>query len=587
MSQNQLLKSNSVVLVSGGARGITAHCVTRLAEEAKCSFILLGRTSIDQPLPEWAKNGLDESGMKRRIMEDLTAKGEKASPAVIQKTYKDYVARREIENTLQAVTDAGGQVEYLDVDITDGKELKQRVTEAAGKIGPIRGIIHGAGTLADKTIERKTEEDYEKVYSPKVTGLKNLLNCVPASRLDFLVLFSSLVGFYGNAGQADYAIANEILNKTAYMIKRQSPDCHVICMNWGPWETGMVTPELKKAFEERNVPVIPVDVGVQLLLDRLSTVTVDSPVQVIVGSMPIQPVENLGPELRNFQIHRKLSLEGNPFLNDHQIGENPVLPATCAATWVAHACEQLYPGYSFYLLKDYKVLKGIVFDETLAEEYVLELQEVTKTPGEEVSFNALIWSKNPRGGKYYHYGLGVQLLRTMPEAPVEPFDLAGLIAKNKVISGETLYTNGTLFHGPSFQGVNRVIQLERGSLTMECSLPQLDPNLQGQFPVQTSNPYIYDAIVQCVLIWAQYFYNSPCLPSRLSRLEQYRPIPFETKVYANMVVMSSSDTSVVVNILVSDEAGRLYMRMDGLEGTISPMLGRLLSAKPSTEAAGK
>jgi hypothetical protein len=37
------------------------------------------------------------------------------------------------------------------------------------------------------------------------------------------VLFSSIVGFFGNVGQSDYAIANEILNKSAHLIKRKYP----------------------------------------------------------------------------------------------------------------------------------------------------------------------------------------------------------------------------------------------------------------------------------------------------------------------------------------------------------------------------
>ena len=91
------------------------------------------------------------------------------------------------------------------------------------RLGKVTGIIHGAGTLVDKLIEKKTETDFETVYTPKVAGLENMLRSVDVARLDFLVLFSSIVGFYGNVGQSDYAIANEILNKSAYLLKRKLP----------------------------------------------------------------------------------------------------------------------------------------------------------------------------------------------------------------------------------------------------------------------------------------------------------------------------------------------------------------------------
>jgi hypothetical protein len=105
----------------------------------------------------------------------------------------------------------------------------------------------------------------------------------------------------------------------------------------------------------------------------------------------------------------------------------------------------------------------------------------------------------------------------------------------------------------------------------------MDESHQGQFPVQTGNPFIYDAIVQCMLIWAQYIYKSPCLPSRMEKLEQYNAIPFEKPCLVSMEVTSQSETSVVVDITVRDEQGKTYVNITGLEGTISKQLKRLFS----------
>ncbi len=362
MAKNNLVNSNSVILVSGGGRGITAQCVVRLAERAKCNFVLLGRTPIGEPLPAWTDEIVEESAMKRKILETLTANGEKPVPSKVQKVYKGIIAQKEIQGTIDAVQQAGGHAEYISVDISDPEKLQEKLAEPEHRLGKITGVIHGAGSLADKLIEKKTVQDFDTVYSPKVTGLQNLLQAVPVAQLDFLVLFSSIVGFFGNIGQTDYAIANEILNKTAHALQRQNPSCHIISIDWGPWEAGMVTPELKRAFEERGVEIIPVDTGASMLINELLP-TDTHPVQVVVGTMPVLPSEKQEPELKEYQIRRKLTLEANPFLYDHQIGEHPVLPATCAATWAVHSIEQLYPGYFFIHLANYRVLKGIVFDE--------------------------------------------------------------------------------------------------------------------------------------------------------------------------------------------------------------------------------
>ena len=577
MSPRLRISQSSVVMVSGGAKGITSQCVIRLAERTKCRFILLGRSDYDDREPEWAQGCFDEGELKRRIMLDLQKNGEKPSPIMVKKEFNRIQSNREIGNTIRSVKESGGQAEYLSVDITDRSALEEKLAGAVEHLGPVTGIIHGAGSLADKLIEKKTEKDFDAVYSPKVTGLENMLDCVPARQLEFLVLFSSIVGFFGNIGQADYAMANETLNKSAYLIKMQNPTCHVVSINWGPWDAGMVTPELKKVFAERNITVIPVDVGANMLVDELLNNDRDA-VQVIIGSSTGHLTANgLDSGLHKYQIKRRLSLDENPFLWDHMIGGHPVLPATCAATWIASVCEQLYPGYVFFSLEKYRVLKGIVFDDSLSDEYVLDLSEVAKTEAGEIEFDALIWSKNRQGKTHYHYSLHVKLIREAPAAPVNLHPILVSDIEPNRMNGRDLYNNGTLFHGPSFQGVERVLHVSPGKLIMRCVLPEVDQKYQGQFPVQTGNPFIYDAIVQSLLIWAQYFYNAPCLPSRMEKLEQYKAIPFDQPCLVSMTVTSQSEVSVTADIQVQDEYGEIYVDIGGLEGTISKHLQQLFS----------
>lgn len=573
MIGRKLVNSDSVVLVSGGARGITARCVVKLAERAQCKFILLGRSPADMPAVDFDAEDCDDAELKRRIAGDISSKGEKPAPAKIQKVFSAIRSSQEIHATLQAVEQAGGQAEYLRVDVAD-PDLSARLRGPVERFGPVSGIIHGAGSLQDKLIEKKTETDFETVYTPKVTGLDSLLRSVDMARLDFLVLFSSIVGFYGNVGQSDYAIANEILNKSAYLLKHKYPNCHVISINWGPWDSGMVTPELKKIFESRNVEVIPSEVGARMLVEALMP-SAGEAVQVVVGGVPVRPAAHVDPDLHSYQIKRHLKVDENPFLYDHMIGGHAVLPATCAAAWAAYACEQLYPGFRFFSLENYRVLKGIVFDENLASEHVLDLQEVEKS-AEKIVFDVLVWSTNRSGRKIYHYKVRVTLLHEAPAAPI--FQLQDVLA-SEAIDGSVFYQNGTLFHGPAFQGVEQVLHLSPGKLIMQVVLPHLEDRIQGQFPAYTANPFIYDAIVQCLLIWAQYFYQSPCLPSSLRKLEQFRPIPFGQPCTVTMQVESRSPTAVVGNILVQDAEGSTYIRLDGLEGTISPQLNRLIGRK--------
>jgi NAD(P)-dependent dehydrogenase (short-subunit alcohol dehydrogenase family) len=561
-----MIDNTCVFLVSGGAKGITAECVIKLAQRYQCKFILLGR-STPEPEPVWAEGCLGEAELKKRIMDYFLAQGEKPTPAMVQKKFQAISSQRTIEKTLKAVEQAGGKAEYLSVDVTDTLTLSEQLTGAVERLGAVTGIIHGAGNLADKRIEKKTIQDFETVYAAKVKGLENLLRCVPPKQLRHLVLFSSVVGFYGNVGQADYAIANEILNKSAHLVKLNHPNCQVVAINWGPWDSGMVSPELKKAFAERNIHTIPVEVGTQMLVDELVP-TNHNTVQVVIGSPLTHTPEVLDPQLKTYRIQRRLEVGANPFLQDHVIAGHPVLPATCAIAWIANACEQLYPGYKFLSCSQFKVLKGIVFDGNQANEYILELTEIAKSEQDEIEFNAQIWSS--QSGKIrYHFKIQIKLKWQMPIPPVyQSFNQESIASQNS----RAFYQNGasSLFHGPTFQGVQNLLNINHDKITIECFLPSLDERKQGQFPVQTFNPYIVDVQIHSLWLWTQHFYQLGCLPSEIIKLEQFAPLPFDEKFYISCEIKSNTESAVIGDVIAHDCEGKIYYQLLGAKGTILP-----------------
>ncbi|BAY76692.1 beta-ketoacyl synthase [Nostoc linckia NIES-25] len=561
--------TQSVFLVSGGAKGITAQCAIELAQRYQCKFILLGRSAADAE-PVWAEGYLSEADLKKQIMEDFLARGEKPTPAMVQKKFNAISSSREIAATLQAIEQAGGQAEYLSVDVTDGLSVSEQVASVVERFGAITGIIHGAGNLADKRIEKKSLQDFETVYAAKVKGLENLLRCVLPNQLNYLVLFSSVVGFYGNVGQSDYAIANEILNKSAHLFKLNYPHCHVVAINWGPWDSGMVSPELKQAFAERNIETIPIQIGTKMLAEELASANQES-VQVVIGSPLVYIPDKLSNGLKSFRIHRHLKLATNPFLQDHVIAGYPVLPATCGLLWIANTCEQLYPGYKAFSCTNYKVLKGLIFDENLPNEYTLDLQEIAKNGISEIDFDAKIWSKTPEGKIRYHFSSQMKLKRETPEAPVHEF--INLSQDNKITAtASSLYQNGatTLFHGATFQGVKSILNANLDKITIECYLPEPKEKQQGQFPVQTFNPYITDVQIHAFWIWSQYFHQVACLPSEITIFEQFLPVPFGETFYVSCHIKSKTESSLLVDVIAHNQQGKIYTRMLGAKGTILP-----------------
>ena len=401
------ITKDSVFLVSGGAKGVTATCVKKLAELHQCKFILLGRSSIEgEENP--AFNGVtDAMQLKRLIMQDLKAKGDKPTPAKVGKVFNRLASKREIQATLKEIEAVGGKAVYLSVDVLNVKALKEAVSKAEDELGKVTGVIHGAGRLADKLIQNKSEADFEAVYSVKTEGLLALLQCVNVHTLEHLVLFSSVAGFYGNNGQTDYAIANEILNKSAHLFQKNHPNCHVVSIDWGAWDGGMVSPGLKKMFEAHGVQLIPQDAGAWLMAYEL-TKRNKSEVQVVVGSVLPLAQSHVGEHLQAYRMHRKLTVEANPFLQHHVIGGNPVLPIVNAISWIANSCEQLYPDFRIARVENTRLFKGIVFDGNEATDYVVDVKELAKSE-EEIRFEGTVWSEGVNGRPIFHYRANVVL----------------------------------------------------------------------------------------------------------------------------------------------------------------------------------
>ncbi len=571
---NNKISEQSLFFVSGGAKGVTAACVMQLAEEYKCRFILAGRAAYNGSEPAWANGISDDTELKRKIMEALKAEGEKPTPVIVNQRLRAIKSDREISKTLAQIESLGGQAEYISADITNSAALKERVAPAVAKLGKITGLVHGAGILADKPIEKKSESDFDSVLNTKIDGLAAILSLVDLRELEYLALFSSAAGFYGNNGQSDYSVANEILNKTAYQVRNLHPNCHVISFNWGPWDGGMVTPELKRYFQQRNVEIIPIHEGAEIFSNELNQAR-SGTVQLLVGSSMRSDVDNSNTPLRTFQINTSLLLEDNPFLSDHVIGGNPVLPSATALSWMASICERISPSYSFFECDNFQVLKGIVFDKAQADAYQVDVNGLSND--DNVSrFQVTISSKNSAGKPVWHYKADILVAKKLPAGPIYT---ESDLSETESTSGEDLYENGTLFHGSLFQGIEKVVNTSMDKLTLLCNLDKIKDDLQGQFPISSINPFATDLMFQAMLVWVRKHRHLGSLPLKFLKVVNYKLIPDDKEFYISLDVDSTSETNMTADVTIHDKMGQIYSKAIGAEVTVSPSLNSLFSTK--------
>ena len=483
----------------------------------------------------------------------------------VKSIYKKISAKKEIEKTISSVQSHGGEVVYLQGDVTDLRTFKLRLDKATTQFGKITGIIHGAGRLADKYIQDKTESDFENVLAVKLDGMLSLFGAVDLHNLDHLILFSSVAGFYGNVGQTDYAIANEILSKAAHLFKTNHPNTQVSAINWGAWDSGMVSGELKAQFETAGISLVNSDGGAAMLVNELNTDYADQPQVIIGGTLPAA-VSHLGA-LRTHRIHRQLKLKNNPFLNHHKIQNNPVLPVVNAVGWMAQSCEKLYPDYTVFKIENTALFKGIIFDGNQKDDYILELKELEKDE-EKIVFVTTVLSEG-RKLPTNHYRATVTLVnkKSIPEAPKFYHKISGTYQPT---DGAILYKDGSLFHDTHFQGIEKILDCTTQQIVLSCKAPAVPLSEQGQFPINSINTFFADIQYQGMLVWVQKNCGGAnSLPLQTDSAILYRPIPFDKQLFVNVTVQEADESKLVAECTVYDEQGDVYIKTVGATVTIS------------------
>lgn len=288
---NLTLDKSSTVIVTGGAYGVTADVAKGLADLYAPRMILIGRS----PLPRdesAATASLDAAGLRKHFITEAKNEGKKLLPAEIERTVQRLLRNRQILGNIKALKDAGSEVEYHALDVRNREAFGGLIDDLYTRFGKIDGVIHGAGIIEDKRIRDKSPESFENVFSTKVDSALTLVHALKPESLKFMVFFSSVSGRFGNAGQADYSAANEFLNKLANWLNSRWPG-RISAINWGPWDGGMVSDELRRMYAQIGFDLIPIQEGVDYFLDEIRRDHPESAEVVVSGSV----AQMAGPQM--------------------------------------------------------------------------------------------------------------------------------------------------------------------------------------------------------------------------------------------------------------------------------------------------
>ncbi len=556
------IRSGSVLVVSGGARGVTAMSLSSICDR-RPRLALLGRTAlVDEPAE--AITAKTDADLRRALLARATASGVVVPPKELARAAKVILDCREIRENISALTRAGAEVSYHAVDVRDGGAVRSCVDEIRRTWGPIQGLIHGAGVLADALLGTQTDEQFDRVFGTKVDGLRHLLDSTASDPLEILIVFSSVAGRLGNSAQGAYAMANEVLSSVAANERvRRGGDCLVRSLAWGPWAGGMVTPGLARLFEKAGIQMIALDSGAEALAREVRSAD-DAPQVVLMNGEPpatARPIHGGRVFTGEERFEILVNSATYAYLDGHRISSVPIVPAAMVVEWFLRAAVACCPSLAVRTCRGVKVLRGVPVEafEGRGVRLIVHARVVDSTvEGARLELKLLDEQEKPRYAGIVEMG--------GPPAPQPPASLLELPAGERsnggsVWSVDHVYSE-ILFHRAPFMAVRSldVVLDDRASGELiglrALGWPDAD---------WCSDPALVDGALQIALIWGRHVLGGRPLPTSLGALHLYRRGPIDSAVRCALRRVRVGGRHVTADLVYMTDTGTPLGYLQDLE----------------------
>jgi len=593
---------DTVFVVTGAAGGITSAIVADLAAASGGTFHLLDLVSppaADDPHVTLFREGRER--LKEALIAEAKGRGEKPTPVAIDRELALVERREAALRGLESVRAAGGTAHWHVVDLLDAPSVTRAVDAVRSTSGRIDVLVHAGGIEISRALADKPDAEWARVFDIKADGFFSLLRATRDLPLGATVVFSSVAGRFGNAGQTDYSAANALLCAMSRWLRHSRPGTRAVAIDWTAWgEIGMaVRGSIPKIIRAAGIDMLSPDVGIPTVRREIVSGVAD---EIVVGGrlgnllQEWDPSGGLDPEkarawlserahaftmvgqVTGAPLYGGLSVETRlvpgeqPFLVDHQIDGVPVLPGAMAIEAFAEVASLLCADRTVTGLQDVEFLLPFKFHRM--KPVTLHLAAVGR-PGANgaVSVDVQLSSR----------------LQPKPGAPVQErlhsrarvrLEGAAAGAKATVFEPPTETTVGrqaiyrTYFHGPAYQvleGVRLVDGLATGVLRRG-----LPPNAADPGASELVGPRLVELCFQTAGILEIADRSVLGLPAALGSLTVYRRAPdVELFAEARSRVEGGFDGRVL------DARGNVYLELSGYRTVALPeptTLARMLES---------
>ena len=555
-SHNTPLHKGGVYVVSGGTGGITASVITDLVKATHGTFYLLSRTVLPgQDDPDIQKLKNDRNAFKSELHKRMTASGERVTPVQVEQKLSAIERAASTLELMASIEAVGGKAIYLTCDVTDEKSVAKAVTEISKSENHVDVFIHAAGLETSRRIESKSLEEFQKVISVKADGFWNLFKSLESQKLlpSNVVIFSSVAGRFGNAGQTDYSAANDMLSKYSLWLPKQYPGLKVISIDWGAWaEVGMASRgSIPMLMERAGIEMLkPIDAAPMVRKELENGPGGEVVIAGTLGMLEKSRDDNCGLDIKNADdalragnpIHSmfshlvgfdantgiRLQAEINPeestYLLDHAINGVPVLPGVVgiegfrvASKHIASVLASENGGFEVERLENIQFIAPFKFYDNKPR--TIQWNAVAYRTDEGLKVEVQLESDITRhGGKVehtLHFTGTVFLASKMPVS--EATAIPPKWTKKQSVKSEDIYK--IYFHGPSFQ-VLHAAQLSNGKILGEFNKNLV--NISADEPSLFTTPLLIELCFQTAGLFEAGATGTLALPQSIGTLKIFK-----------------------------------------------------------------
>ena len=246
----------------------------------------------------------DREALKKALIEERRARGEKPTPVAIEKEILGIEREEAALRAIEAVEAASGTAVYRSVNLLDRSALEAVVEEIRLRHGRIDVLVHAGGVEISRKLSDKEPGEFDLVFDIKADGFFTLLKATADLPLGATLVFSSIAGRFGNSGQTDYSAANALLASMSSWLAGARPGTRAIAIDWTAWGgIGMATRgSIPKMMELAGIEMLPPEVGIATVRRELVAGGRSGEV-VVAGKLGIlgeEPDENGGLDVAKF-----------------------------------------------------------------------------------------------------------------------------------------------------------------------------------------------------------------------------------------------------------------------------------------------